>query len=69
MPGYNGSYKQNICIVYEHAVCNNKTPFDLVFDESKWTLEFGEVSIPSEMSFILEMRSKVILSDTQESCW
>ena len=32
-------------------------------------LSSGEVSIPSEMSFILEMRSKVVLSDTQESCW
>ena len=32
-------------------------------------LSSGKVSIPSEMSFILEMRSKVILSDTQESCW
>ena len=62
MPGYNGSYKQNICIVYEHAVCNNKTPFDLAFDESKWTLEFrgGLNSFRDEFHFGDEVKGDFV---------
>ena len=55
-------YKQNICIVYEHAVCNNKTQFDLAFDESKWALEFrgGFNSFRDEFHFGDEVKGGFI---------